>query len=222
MTRSTALALAAERGSEESVRMLLRIGADPNLHGKYHTALHTAAFHGHADVVRTLLEWSANANTDVGHYGAALDATRLTKRDDIAKILRGHGAVGSPDDRVFNNALVTASELDHKKVVRQLLDNRIDLSIEGEYLNKALSAAAVSGHMRIVQMLLEAGGDTVTHMWDLTSAINAAQDAGHERIVQGLREFDTRQQSSTNSYYAQASDLPTDHQKAEGVELRYQ
>lgn len=190
----TALALAAEAGSEEAVRMLLYEGADPNIHGRYGTVLQSATFHGHADVVRTLLEWGVNVNTDLGFYGTAFDAARLIQRDDIAQMLLDNGAVGSPDDKVFGNALVTASKVAHTKIMRRLLDNRIDATISAEYFDKALAGAAANGHVRIVQMLLEGGVDTVMRKWDLDSAIDAALGGSHEQIVQMLCEFGAKQQ----------------------------
>jgi ankyrin repeat protein len=73
--RHRALALAAQHGHAEIVRMLLEAGEDPNrfnppgFHG-HSTPLHQAALAGHEPVVRLLVERGAARNTqDTVYHG---------------------------------------------------------------------------------------------------------------------------------------------------------
>ena len=71
-------------GLNESVRILLKKGADVNARGIfYRNALLAASSGGHEAVVQLLLEKGADVNAQGGYYGNALQAASS----------RGHGAV---------------------------------------------------------------------------------------------------------------------------------
>jgi len=101
LDRHRAIALAAQHGHVEIVRLLLDAGEDPNRynpegnHG-HSTPLHQATFAGHEDVVRLLVEHGAKLDIrdTVWHgtpVGWALHSGK-PKQLAIAAYLREHGA----------------------------------------------------------------------------------------------------------------------------------
>jgi ankyrin repeat protein len=92
--RHRALALAAQHGHVDVVRLLLDAGEDPNRynpkgnHG-HSTPLHQAALAGHADVVRLLVERGARLDiTDTIYHGRPVGWARYAGRSEIAEYLQ--------------------------------------------------------------------------------------------------------------------------------------
>lgn len=93
--RHLALALAAQFGRTAIVQMLLEAGEDPsrfnppNAHA-HSTPLHQAAWAGHADAIRLLLEHGARRDLrDTLWDGIAADWARHADRPEIAALLDG-------------------------------------------------------------------------------------------------------------------------------------
>lgn len=93
-----ALALAAQHGHTEIVRMLLDMGEDPNRFNpdgfhSHSTPLHHAVWSGHADVVRLLVERGARLDIkDTIHDGTPLDWAIYGERTAITEYLRNQNA----------------------------------------------------------------------------------------------------------------------------------
>jgi ankyrin repeat protein len=91
--RHRALALAAQYGQTEIVRMLIDAGEDPNRYNPpgchpHSTPLHQAALHGRDDVVRLLVERGARSDIKDGVYhGTALDWAKHEGRTEIETYL---------------------------------------------------------------------------------------------------------------------------------------
>ncbi len=99
-SRHAALALAAQHGHADVVRLLLDAGLDPNRLNPdgYHahsTPLHQAVWNDHAEVVRLLVERGARLDVrDTLYQGTPLDWAVHGGRTAIAEYLRGRGAAG--------------------------------------------------------------------------------------------------------------------------------
>jgi ankyrin repeat protein len=99
-TRQIALALAAQHGHAEVVRLLLDAGVDPSHHNPvgfhpHSTPLHQAVWANHAEVVRLLAERGARLDVkDTLHQGTPLDWAVYGKRTEIAEYLRGRESGG--------------------------------------------------------------------------------------------------------------------------------
>jgi hypothetical protein len=97
-SRHRALALAAQHGQVEIVRMLLDAGEDPNRYNPqgnhaHSTPLHQAVLAGHDQVVRLLVERGARLNiADTVHHGTPLGWAEYAGRADLAGYLRANGA----------------------------------------------------------------------------------------------------------------------------------
>jgi ankyrin repeat protein len=97
-SRHAALALAAQLGHTEIVRVLLDAGEDPSRYNPegFHphaTPLHHAAWAGHDDVVRLLVESGARLDIrDTLYNGTPLGWARHAKKDALAEYLAERGA----------------------------------------------------------------------------------------------------------------------------------
>jgi ankyrin repeat protein len=96
--RHRSIALAAQHGQTEIVRLLLDAGEDPNRynpkgnHG-HSTPLHQAIAGGHADVVRLLVERGARLDIqDTIYQGTPLGWAEYCGKKEIAEYLQGQGA----------------------------------------------------------------------------------------------------------------------------------
>jgi hypothetical protein len=92
--RHIALALACQHGHVEVLKLLLEAGEDPNRYNPvgfqaHSTPLHQAAFAGHFEVVRMLVEHGARLDfKDIHHGGTAANWAEYAGRSDIARYLR--------------------------------------------------------------------------------------------------------------------------------------
>ena len=97
LARHTALALAAQHGQLEVVRLLLEAGEDPNRYNPegfhaHSTPLHQAVWADHADVVRLLVEHGARLDLrDTVYEGTPLDWAVYGKKNAMADFLRARG-----------------------------------------------------------------------------------------------------------------------------------
>ncbi len=96
--RHRALALAAQHGHVEIVRLLLDTGEDPNRHNPkgnhgHSTPLHQAVWSGHEAVVRLLVDRGARLDIrDTIYQGTPLGWAEYGGRTEIAAYLRAQGA----------------------------------------------------------------------------------------------------------------------------------
>ena len=97
-SRHVALALAAQLGHTDVVRLLLDAGEDPSRYNpdgfhSHATPLHQAVWSNHADVVRLLVERGARLDIqDTIYHGTPLGWATYGGRTAIAEYLRDHGA----------------------------------------------------------------------------------------------------------------------------------
>jgi ankyrin repeat protein len=95
VSRAGALHLAARRDDLQALSWLLDNGADPDArwtHGNTEmTALHLAAWYGHADVVRTLLQADADSTIrDAEHHSDPRGWAEFNRQEDIVRLFDAH------------------------------------------------------------------------------------------------------------------------------------
>lgn len=146
---TSGLLLAARWGHTEVVHELLENDVDPIGTGRFGTAMTSAAFAGHNDIVKMLLEKGAPTSGD------ALQAALENDHETIAKVLLEEGVEFSDHDS-FDMALQTASFNGQVDVVQQLLDGRAGkFTVEAASQPDPLQVALYGGKKRQARLLLQ-------------------------------------------------------------------
>jgi tetratricopeptide (TPR) repeat protein len=128
----TPLFMAAERGYERVVKLLIDKGAKINAQdGFCGNALQAASTGGHEQVVKLLLDKGAKVNAQGGDYGNALQAASFRGHDQVVKLLLDKGADINAQGGAYGNALQAASLEGHEQVVKLLLDQGADINAQG-------------------------------------------------------------------------------------------
>ncbi len=194
---SVALALAAQEGHTDCVKILLEAGASAmnqeNTEFR-NMSLGLACLKGHADVVKLLLEAGADPNIPAGFEGKLpFSPLFLASQEgflDCVKLLMEHGA--QPDlDANGLTALFMACHKSHAEVAFHLLAH-------GASAKKAPLAIIACVEMdqdepRLLQALLASGADVNTVNRANNSALHKAAFHGHRAILRLLLEKGAKQ-----------------------------
>lgn len=126
--------------------------------GKYGSALGAAAAEGHAHVVNLLLLYGASVSAPAGFYKNALHAAIAKGSLDCTRALISAGSYVNQDLRdhgsiCMETPLLLAAEEGHLEIVKLLIAEQADISVEGYYGN-AIQAALSGAHDDVVQFLL--------------------------------------------------------------------
>lgn len=184
-----ALFTASERGYLEVVLTLLDSGLDVNKRNhENRNSLHRAVLHGHASVVRLLL------NRGVYYYdeprGDPLWLAAINGHEDVVQILLDNGAdidADGPHLCVFSQA----ARHGESRMLRFLLEKGIDLhaSYRGAIRGAiALEEAAAQGHEDTVRLLVGLGVD-LNGQKDRDCPMLRAMMANYPHIVKTLLEL---------------------------------
>lgn len=209
----TALHIACNEGSKETVRWLLDKGIDVNAEsGRFATPLQAAVVGAYSnrerevlDKIGLLMEKGAQVNQQGGEYGTALHAAYSNWMPDgkIRRLLLEHGADTNIKGGKYGTVFAAACGNDGVDVegVRLLLDRGADANADGGEYGTALIAACTrrsSDAAEVVQLLLNHGADInaegITHG---TAFIAACKHGASPKLVSLLLErgADPRRQS---------------------------
>ena len=123
------------------------------------TALHLAAFRGHSEVMKLLLEAGADKDAAQRNGMTALHAATFHGDTDVVKLLLKAGADKDAVNAFGMTALKLAARKAHSEVVKLLLQAGADKDAVNGFGMTALHSAARKGHSEVVKLLLEAGAD---------------------------------------------------------------
>lgn len=163
-----ALISASSRGDEQSVKRLLKQGAD--VHARDETGgttpLIAAAYGNRLEIARILIEAGADVNVkDETQQSAYLISTAEVGDDPrLLKLTLANGANVRSLDSYNGTGLIRAADRGYVDVVRELLKTDIDVDHINNLGWTALLEAIILGncdqrHTEVVRLLVEAGAD---------------------------------------------------------------
>ena len=156
----TPIGVAASRGNERDVELLLRKGGDPRSKAAGNvTALELAAKRGYTNVVRTLLENGAKPESK-REQACLLHWAIKAGRTDTVMVLLDHGIdvnarIWLSNGIMVGTALQRASAAGQKDIVEILVSRGADINRRGGEYGSPLHAASCNGHLDIVELLLK-------------------------------------------------------------------
>ena len=174
---SGALLAAADTGQTETVKSLLKKGADPNARDKQCAALRYASEGGHSEVVALLLKYGADVNEKANYGWTPLHgACRKSHNLEVVKMLLRRGAdvnattdVASPTLGGITplsgqkiTPLMEAAKYGNTEIISLLLRNNAEINAKNKVGESALDIAVREGHTSTAKFLEEHGATRST------------------------------------------------------------
>ena len=194
---------AAERGDIETVRQLLRKGADVNTaQGDGMTALHWAADRDNVELGEVLIYAGASvdAGTRIGRYTPLHIASRKGNTGIMNILLK---AKSNPNAATTNSgvtAIHLAAASGNPEVVTTLLEFGADVNaLETSWGQTPLIFAAANGRVEVLKVLLEAGADpAITARSKNVVEQEEADRAAEKRLTEILAGFKEKEGGGTD------------------------
>ena len=162
------LIASAALGHLEDIFEAIRNRVDVNTIGaEGHTALFIAAYWGHVDIVRTLIQ--AGANVDLGMEEGETPLMAAAHMTVLSKQQLGMGSMRQVE------------------ALRVLIESEANVNAKTNEGWNALMAAANSGSTEAVQLLIQAGADVNTKDSQGDTPLSRAKKVEHEEIVKILQ-----------------------------------
>jgi ankyrin repeat protein len=186
---------AAGKGNTARVRELLDSGVKVNMRGPdRNTPLMEAAYGGHAETVKLLLERGADLSVKKRDGATAWTLTSNSQVLDVFKNVE---------------ALVTAAGEGNQTAVQDLMRKGTPVNALNRSGEAALHTASWHGRTEIVKLLLDNGANPELKKADGASPLSLASGQNHSQIVTLLNEAISRQpappQTPTNAPTAASS-----------------
>src|SRR5690606_29408452 len=124
------------KGRKSAVEWLLAHGAQLDRPGRHWSALHYAAFAGHEDIVRLLIERGADVNALAPNGSTVLMMAAREGHGALAQLLLAHGASPAARNDYHEDAVVWALRHAHAQIARTLSP--------AERVERAVQAAALA------------------------------------------------------------------------------
>nr|KAF6307998.1 kinase D interacting substrate 220 [Myotis myotis] len=183
----TPLMIAAEQGSLEIVKELIKNGANCNLEDLDNwTALISASKEGHLHVVEELLKCGGNLeHRDMGGWTALMWAC-YKGRTDVVELLLSHGANPNVTGLYSVYPIIWAAGRGHADIVQLLLQNGAKVNCSDKYGTTPLVWAARKGHLDCVKHLLAMGADVDQEGANSMTALIVAVKGGYTQSVKEI------------------------------------
>jgi ankyrin repeat protein len=150
------------------------------------TALHWAAFHGHAPTIRRLLAAGSDANA-ITRYGITPLVLACMQGDaKSVELLLSAAAQPSLTIPGGETPLMIAARQGNPAVVGLLLDQKVDIDAGEDHGQTALMWAAAEGNLECVRLLIAAGADLDRTLQSGFNALMFAAREGRTEVVRCL------------------------------------
>eukprot|EP00439_Symbiodinium_sp_Y106_P053888 s269_g7.t1 len=180
------LTATASAGSPIEVESLLQLPQDPDLRDREgDTALMSASYHGHIEVVRLLLEAGADVDMADARDFTALHLASRCNHVEIVRLLLEAGADTDLADGEGCTALRLAALQGHVEVARLLLESGAE-DVANKSGDTALMIASGTGDVEMVHLLLAAGFTMDLRNEDGRTALTYASWGRHMDVVRLL------------------------------------
>ncbi|KAH0557197.1 hypothetical protein GP486_005013 [Trichoglossum hirsutum] len=187
---SAILCRTAQHGLDKVARKLLKSGASPDtavtLNGM--TPLHFAARHGHAEVVKVLLEHRASLTASDTFDDVPLHTASAYSHATVAKLLLDAGAEVNVVDSRGISAMYFTCMAGSYKVTKILAEAGFDMGGDSQSNWPILTAAAMEGLVKTTRTLLEISVDTEVGRQESWTPLRYAALRGHVELCQALLE----------------------------------
>ena len=206
-------------GSQNTIKLLLEHGADPNTQiAKNHTAFNQAIYQRDTNTVKLLLAYKANPEIKNEYGKTALHQAIDTKNQDIIKALLEHGAQPNLKDNKGQTALHTAIVNGSKNTVKLILDYGAKPNLKDNKGRTALHLSVDMGLIYIVKLLLEYGVDLNLQDNKGRTALHKAIDIDYIYIVKLLLEYGAKPNIKDNKGHTPL-DYALINKQAESISL---
>ena len=182
---SSALYQASKFKRADVVKLLLKYGADTDIHvNGEDTPLLAAVRAGAREVFEILLDAGSDVNQKGKTSGTALYMGCRSRDTEMVRLLLAHGA--DPNIQQcgrYDHALQAACASGYEEIVDLLLIRGARTDLTGGYFDNALQAACVAGNISITRMLLSHGADAMRIGGVCGNAMLAAVSGKNETII---------------------------------------
>lgn len=175
-------------GNADTVRVLLRLGADPNLVDKRgESALLIASQYGREQSVAALLAHGVDPNPSNELQRPPLTFAAINGHLGVVKRLVEAGAQADDfRDGQGKTALMSVSYLGHLKIAAVLLDAGADVNASDTNGHTPLSNAAFQGQSEIVRLLIKRGARIDDKDNEGKDALAIAKERGNTQVIEIL------------------------------------
>ena len=188
---ATPLVIAVRDGKLDFVKVLLRYEANIETRAtikidgeaiKDCTALWVAAAKGHFDVVRLLIEQSAEVDGRTSNNSTPLRAAAVDGHLDIVRCLVENGADVNARNNFNSTPLMLTCHNGHLDVASYLVKHGANINLQDNHGRSCLHYASKRGHVQLVCKLLALGAKQTQTLDRLTPLLEASNDCKIEMV----------------------------------------
>ena len=187
----TPLIIAAHNGHLNSVKILLKYGAEIETRGTLKiedeviegcTPLWAAAATGHLDVVKLLIERNADVDGRTSTDSTPLRVAVYAGHLDVVRCLVERGADVNARTQYKGTPIMAACYYGHLSIITYLINKGAFVDLQSKDGRTALHYAAERGHLETVSQLLSLGGSQLPNNQGLTPLLYACDKCSIEIV----------------------------------------